>query len=213
MEWDAILFDFDGVIGKSVEDNFIAWKMAFEDYGLTLKPQDYFMLEGKRSPEIIRELLKDNSLSDKELDAILALKDSYYAKHNSFQFYEGAEDLVNYLLTRPIKLALVSGGSRKRIYAPQSRSLVEKFHTVITGEDCTETKPSPAPYLEAACRLKVEPQRCLVVENAPLGIKSAKRAGMYCIALCSTLDKSYLGEADLILDNISELYRHLSGAL
>ena len=75
----------------------------------------------------------------------------------------------------------------------------------MSGDDSVRGKPHPDPYLNAATKLGVLPQECLVIENAPLGIKSAKRAGIYCIAICSTLDKSYLSEADKIVENIKDI--------
>ena len=68
-----------------------------------------------------------------------------------------------------------------------------------------ESKPSPEPYLKAAEKLVIIPRECLVVENAPLGIESAKNAGMTCIAVASTLEKQYLEGADKIVDCIIEI--------
>ena len=59
-------------------------------------------------------------------------------------------------------------------------------------------------------KLSVSPEESIVVENAPLGIKSAKTAGAYCIALTTTLDKEYLEEADEIVTNHQELFERLN---
>ena len=58
-----------------------------------------------------------------------------------------------------------------------------------------------------AKKLNLDPSECLVVENAPLGIKSAKNANMMCIAIESTLDKSFLNEADIIIENFEDLFK------
>ena len=59
--------------------------------------------------------------------------------------------------------------------------------------------------LLAAGRLKIKPEKCMVIENAPLGIEAAKNAGMYCVAIETTLGKEFLNSADCILKNIEEL--------
>ena len=79
------------------------------------------------------------------------------------------------------------------------------FATIVTGEMVKLGKPHPAPYLKAAELLKLEPEQCLVVENAPLGIKSAKAAGMFCLAITTSLPKSYLKRADIIVDRLEEI--------
>jgi beta-phosphoglucomutase-like phosphatase (HAD superfamily) len=69
----------------------------------------------------------------------------------------------------------------------------------------SRAKPYPDPYLAAARQLRLDPRQCAVIENAPLGIEAARNAGMYCIAVQTTLGKEYLSAADCILQDINEL--------
>ena len=84
-------------------------------------------------------------------------------------------------------------------------SLLELFDVRITGDLEKKIKPSPDPYLRAAKILKVANESCLVIENAPLGIESAKKAGMTCIADSSTLGKKYLLKAERVVLNIIKI--------
>ncbi len=86
------------------------------------------------------------------------------------------------------------------------------FQVVIDGEETKICKPSPEPYLKAVQRLGVSKDRCLVIENAPLGIRLAKRAGLRCIAVTSYLDQECLKEADLIVDNHREIGLYIQKA-
>jgi len=79
------------------------------------------------------------------------------------------------------------------------------FDFIITGDEVPRAKPFPDPYLVAARQLQLDPSQCAVVENAPLGIDAARNAGMYCIAIETTLGKEYLAAADCILQDIGEL--------
>ncbi len=70
-----------------------------------------------------------------------------------------------------------------------------------------KSKPAPEPYLKAVEMLGVPKEQCLVIENAPLGIRSAKSAGLRCIAIPTYLDRDSLKEADVIVDSHIELKR------
>ena len=86
------------------------------------------------------------------------------------------------------------------------------FDCVVAGDDLKNGKPAPDPYLAAAKILRVDPSRCVVVENAPLGVESAKRAGMFCIALTTSLPKTFLKRADVIADKLEDIRGIIEGA-
>jgi beta-phosphoglucomutase-like phosphatase (HAD superfamily) len=67
------------------------------------------------------------------------------------------------------------------------------------------SKPNPDIFLYAARKLNSPPENCLVIEDAPNGIESAKRAKMKCIAITTTFDRSKLTEADQIVNSYSEI--------
>ncbi|MGE5437612.1 MAG: HAD family hydrolase, partial [Syntrophothermus sp.] len=79
------------------------------------------------------------------------------------------------------------------------------FDVIVSGEDVHKAKPNPDPYLTAQKELGMAINECVVIENAPLGIESAKAAGMICIAIESTLGKEYLQKADFLINTISEV--------
>ena len=99
----------------------------------------------------------------------------------------------------------MSGGSSSRLSRIVYHEFLEKMDVIITGDKVRHCKPHPESYLNAAKHLSVDPSECIVVENAPIGIKSAKDAGMYCIAICSTLEKKHLQNADKVIDKFSDL--------
>jgi sugar-phosphatase len=76
---------------------------------------------------------------------------------------------------------------------------------MITADDVVNGKPHPEPYLKGGELLGVNPQQCLVVEDAPAGIKSAHTAGMKVIALASTYPASALNEADGVVEKLAQI--------
>ncbi len=204
----AVLFDFDGVLADTMEDNFQAWKKTFLDYGFEIKKEDYFLLEGKRITEVAEDLSAKYHL-DINLQELADRKSQYYFQDNRFSFYTGVEELISELRKRNKLLALVSASPRKKLENTLSQEFLRQFQAVISGEDTEKGKPSQEPYLAALRKLNLSPEDCIVVENAPLGIRSAKAAGLYCIALTTTLNEYYLKEADMIVKSHAELTRLL----
>jgi len=115
-------------------------------------------------------------------------------------------DLIDKLYQSYIKIAIVSASNRERLMNTVSEEIRSKFDCIISGDDTREGKPHPDPYLTASRKLGVDIRNCVVIENAPLGITSAKRAGAYCIGISSTMDKKYLQEADEVIGKFTDLF-------
>lgn len=210
-KYKAILFDFDGVIGKTMNDNHRAWKNAFSLYEIIIEKNEYFLLEGMNTKKVAEYFLKknDKKISATTIKKIIDFKEDYYIKNNRFSFYDGVLSLINTLKRKGYLLGLVSGASFVRISKTLDESFLRKFDVVVTGDKVKESKPSPESYLIASKHLALNPSECVAIENAPLGIESAKRARMDCIAVCSTLSKKYLSKADKIIERVSLLLKEL----
>lgn len=200
----AILFDFDGVLGKTMEDNYKAWANSLASYGIQIEREEYFLMEGAPPKKVAEIFLKLNHQGLESIDDIVVSKEKYYHENRSFALYEGVEELINNVKAKGFRLGLVTGASRQRLAGTGINTFLDQFDAQITGDQVSKGKPDPEPYLLGAQKLNLEPSECLVVENAPLGIQAAKKAGMYCVAICSTLSKEHLGLADIILNDIGE---------
>jgi beta-phosphoglucomutase len=204
-KYEAILFDFDGVLGKTMEDNYKAWAHSMEPYGIKVEREEYFLMEGAPPKKVAETFLKTNHLGLESIDNIVLSKEKHYLENRSFSLYDGAEELIKSLKVKGVRLGLVTGASSQRLTGTGINAFLNQFNALITGEQVSNGKPNPEPYLLCAQKLSATPSECLVVENAPMGIESAKKAGMFCVAICSTLGKEHLGLADEILNTISEL--------
>jgi beta-phosphoglucomutase len=200
----AILFDFDGTLADTMEDNFLAWKKAFQKYNIEITREDYFPLEGLLLIEIAKRISRKYNLVVDDFNNVVELKNSFYLANNNFRFYQGVEELIKTLKKKYI-LALVSASPRQKLEKTVPNDFLKLFNVIISGDDVKNGKPNPEPYLSAIKHLFLNPEDCIAVENAPLGIESAKSAGVYCIAVTSTVSKEYLKKADKIISNILEL--------
>jgi len=163
--------------------------------------------EGRSSREILPILMKEAGIviPEERQAAFIEEKRAYYRTIAQVKEYPGAFDVIGELRRRGFRTALVTACALKNMQHSLSSEKQGRFDFIITGDEVVRAKPFPDPYLTAAQRLTLAPHECLVVENAPLGIEAAKKAGMYCVAIETTLGRQYLGSADFILSNITGL--------
>lgn len=203
----GVLFDLDGVIVNTLHYHFLAWKHMFEQRGGSVSENTVLLHEGRNSREILPILMKEAGVDIPvdEQGQFIEEKRAYYRSIVQVTQYPNAFDVIDALKSRGFKVALVTACALKNMQHSLSNKQQAHFDFIITGDEVPRAKPFPDPYLAAARQLALEPQQCVVVENAPLGIEAAKNAGMFCIAIETTLGRDYLKSADCILQSIIEL--------
>ncbi len=203
----GILFDLDGVIVDTLHYHYLAWKKMFEKHGATMDEHTILLHEGRNSYEILPILLKETGVSIPEEDwsQFIEEKRAYYRTIVQVGYYPKAFEVIDEMRKRGFRVALVTACALKNMQHSLNQDRQKHFDFIITGDEITHAKPSPEPYLTAARHLELDPEECVVVENAPLGIEAAKKAGMYCIAIETTLNKSFLSSADCILKSLGDL--------
>lgn len=209
----AILFDFDGVLMKSIEDHHRSWNAIFRSYNTEIGWEEFSVLEGQSLYAIARQLCQIHGIDEAESEKIGRAKNDIYLRSAELKLYDGVFPLLDSVREKRIKMALVTGAHKDRFERSVNAAFLSYFDVVVTADDVAHTKPDPEPFITAARRLDVPENECIVVENAPLGITSAKRANMFCIALTTTLPERFLKEADLItggLDELMNLFKDLS---
>ncbi len=208
INFKAVLFDFDGTLADTMEDNFFAWKESFLRHDVNIAREDYFPLEGLTLLEIAERICKKYSINPKISNEIVKFKNELYIKNHKFKFYPWVEELIKNLKKNKF-LALVSASPKEKLKKTVPKYFLNSFDAIISGDDIKYGKPNPEPYLKAIEALSVDPKSCIAIENAPLGIQSAKAAGVYCIAIPNTLPKKALKSADRIVDNLKNLEKIL----
>jgi HAD superfamily hydrolase (TIGR01509 family) len=139
-----------------------------------------------RGMELIMEILERNGIAEESIARkVHDEKDRVFRSNRKSVPFEGAPELVD-RITCP--KAVVSGSAKADVETILHEAFGRpKFSVVITADDVKVGKPQPSAFIEAARRLGTLPQETLVIENAPLGVVAAGRAGMQCyVALNST---------------------------
>ena len=98
-------------------------------------------------------------------------------------------------------MGVVTGGARSRVSAVVENHFSNYFECLVTVDDVERGKPFPDPFLRGAELLGLKPDECIVVENAPMGIEAAIKAGMTVIAVKTTLTEKYLDRAHFMVDD------------
>jgi len=209
----AIIFDVDGVLVDSMSYQADAWVKTFKEIEITITREDIYELEGSNNNRLIEELFKKAG-KDPEPWQFKQLSER---KHEILEFdeikpFEGIPKCLKEL-KQYFKLAMVSGSSRNVVEKVVDKFFPGYFEVIINGSDLERGKPDPDPYLKAVERLDVAKNECIVVENAPLGITAAKRAGLYCVAVASMLEPEKIRHADIVLENHTALLDYLKSLI
>ena len=205
----AVLFDLDGVLLKSMEQHLEAWQHAFRRYNAYIKDSDFYQLEGRGVKAVVETLTKKFEIDQKLNQQLIDVKIAYYNKNFVPEFYDHLYSVLDFLKKREMPMGVVTGGYRDRVIKIVEDYFNGYFSAVVTSDDVENTKPFPEPYLKGAALLGFKPADCLVIENAPMGVESAKKAGMKVVAITTTMTRDYLNKADVIVDKFSEIEAYL----
>ena len=212
--FQALLFDMDGVITDSMPYHYEAWRRIFEQYGISVSREEILKREGERGLVTLETILSEQGreFSQDEIRKALEDKEEIFRSVAIPTLFPGAEGLIRTIRERGKRLALVTGTSGREARTNLPADLLGCFDVLVSGDMVTEGKPHPEPYRMALGLLGAGPDESLVIENAPYGIESAKRAGLRCIAVTTSLPAVYLQGADKTVRDLEELRGLLFGS-
>ena len=194
----AILFDLDGVLVDSTRQVDREWREWAARKGVD---GDAVMAiaHGVRTIEVIRRVAPH---LDAEVEAA-AIENHEAQDQTGVMVMPGAVDLVRSIPAR--RWGVVTSGSRLLAQNRLRYCGLPVPDVLVTSDDVTNGKPHPEPYLKGADRLGFRPSDCLVIEDAPAGIQSARAGGMKVIGMASTYAADKLAEANAIVERLSRI--------
>jgi beta-phosphoglucomutase len=206
-----VAFDMDGTLINSMELNYECWKSVLDEIGVSIQKNLYFKREGEKISSIINSVLDSQGIKSdvKFIENLIAKKDNLFIELYHFNPYPFVEELIDFLKGNGVTLGIVTSGRLNRVQKILPQAFLNYFDVIISSENSDRGKPYPDPYLNFMYKINSNKVNTLTVENAPLGITSAKSAGFYCVGIASTVDGNLLKEADLVLKNIGELYERI----
>ncbi|HKA29406.1 MAG TPA: HAD family phosphatase [Candidatus Binatia bacterium] len=203
----AVIFDVDGVLVDSYDAHMRSWLLMGREHGLAITEEEFASTFGQTSREIIARFW-GSDLSPQDVAALDGRKEAIYRDliREHFPAMDGAVELIDALAGAGFRLAVGSSGPPENVELTlECLGRATRFDAVVTGRDVTRGKPDPQVFQLAGERLGLPPARCIVVEDAPVGIAAARAAGMASVALVGTVPADRLAAADLVVRSLREL--------
>ncbi len=176
--FDAYLFDCDGTIADSMPLHLDAWNAALNPAGAHFQEDLFYAWAGRSTEQIVGLLNEQFGLQMDHREISKVKEERYFSFLPRIQPIPEVIAHIHEAYPR-IPLAVVSGSPRESVLTTlRNFQLEDYFRCIVGAEDYTHGKPAPDPFLLAARQLGVAPERCLVFEDADLGIQSAEAAGM-----------------------------------
>jgi len=185
----------------------MAWREIFEQQSVHFDEEIFQFGFGRRNDEIICKYFGQN-FSQQEIDSIAAKKEEIFRRFikDDIQAFPGTIELIKSLAAAGFQIAIVSSTPIENVQLiTESLGIKKYFKFFITGKDVTEGKPSPQCFFLAAQKFRLKPEDCVVMEDAVAGVRAAKSAGMYCIAVTNTRPGEELAAADIMVNSLEEV--------
>lgn len=191
----AVIFDLDGTVVDNMALHAEAFAVFAARHGLPpLTEADRVKTDGRRNSEIF-PLLFGREMAREEWQTYEAEKEALYRdlSRGRLRPVAGLTALLDRLEAAGAAVALATSAPELNVvHTLGETGLTERFSVIVRGDQVGRGKPAPDVFLAAADRLGLPPARCLVFEDAPMGITAARAAAMPCVALTTTFSAAML---------------------
>jgi sugar-phosphatase len=194
--FDAVLFDMDGTLVDSTAAVYRAWEAWAVEHGVPLEQMAGH--DGIPAASIVAKFLPE----DERAAGISRINELELTDTGGLTVLPGAAEALAALVDAPN--AIATSCTMPLALARIASSGLAAPSVLVTADQVAHGKPAPDPYLLAAERLGVDPTRCLVVEDAPLGLEAAHAAGCATLAVVTTTARDKL-HADAVVGDLSEV--------
>jgi beta-phosphoglucomutase len=208
----GIIFDMDGVLVDSEPLHRRAKELAFAEVGIVLSDFVYDSYKGRPDATILPEILTARGFSTERIHEVSGRKKQIYEElERELNGVDGAVEFVTWAASR-YKIALAtSATARNREATLRLLGISNLFHAVVDASGHQRPKPDPEVFLTALEKLQLRADDCWIIEDSVNGLRAAKAAGCYSVALSTTFDRVKLSSAgaDIVVDSFAELREFL----
>ena len=209
----GVLFDLDDLMIDSAPLHLEASRILFGRMGRDVGEIPEEMVRsfyGRRVRDIIEAMADFFKIDGLDIERLEQEQEDIFLNliKRDFKPMPGLQHAVQLVEGLGLKRGVASSGTRRYVtFAVERLGLASFFETIVTGDMVKEGKPSPEIFLKAANMLGVQPDECVVLEDAPNGVRGAKLAKMRCIAVNKEADemRKELSLADVIIKSLEEI--------
>ena len=217
----AVFFDQDGVLYNSMPYHAESWAWAMTKHGLPYTAMECYRNEGRTSTGVIQEhhqQMYGKDASPELIEAIYKDKTEHFTQMTGGfpGIIPNVDKVLYFLRSQGVQCWVVTGSGQRNLIDALNKTFDNVFTGIISSFDVTKGKPDPEPYLKAWERSGFKKEECMVVENAPLGVRAAKAAGLYTFAVNTgpLPDEELWDEkADEVLPDMQALLARLTAIL
>ncbi|QDU64873.1 Phosphorylated carbohydrates phosphatase [Planctomycetes bacterium Pan216] len=210
----GVIFDMDGTIADTWQHHFEAYRELGRRFGQELSEEAFQRLFGTASSSVVT-LLAGDDLTEEQIAGLAAEKEVLYRRlvEDDLRLTKGVRRLIACLRGHGCRLAIASSAPRDNVaQVLRLAGIQDDFDVILGEEDVSVTKPDPEIFLKSLQKLGLGADECWVIEDSLHGIRAAKAAGIFCVALTTTHNIDELGEADLVVDRPADLLERLDVA-
>lgn len=182
----AVLWDLDGTLVDSAELHWLSWRDTLTAEGVQISYEQFLDSFGQRNDRILAVWLGPDAAPDR-IGRVDRTKEATYRRlveESGLTPLPGAVEWIRRLHAAGWRQAIASSAPRQNVEVMvRVLGVAAEIEVVAAAEDVTAGKPDPQVFLAAAARLDHSPHRCIVVEDAAVGITAARRAGMRTIGV------------------------------
>lgn len=184
----AVLFDMDGVLFDSMPYHADAWSKVMTRAGFNFTPEDVYMNEGRTGGgtiDLFAQVQWGRNATDEEKEYIYKVKSDIFNTLPHVEPVPGALEVLQAVKAMGRQRVIVTGSGQKSLLERLESNFPGIFNAelMVTAFDVRHGKPHPEPYLMGLAKAGISAEEAIVVENAPLGVESAKGAGIFTIAV------------------------------
>ncbi|HZQ60767.1 MAG TPA: HAD family phosphatase [Casimicrobiaceae bacterium] len=211
----AVIFDMDGLMLDTEPLAARAWSEAANELGLAFDDSICAHLIGRNFADC-RVLIRERHGESYPIDALMR---RWHATYDAIVAREGIElktgllELLDWLEARRIPKAVATSTRRSRAIAKLVHtSLLERFATLVGGDEVVNGKPEPDIFLEAAARIHAAPEACVVLEDSMPGVRAALAGGMATIMVpdLPSPPDAPLPDTVMVMPSLHEVRRHFA---
>ena len=198
----AFIFDMDGTMVDNMHHHTASWIELLGRHGVDIDPAAFFNDTAGRTGQHILRTYVDAGLTDADCAVLIEEKESLYQRRYAAHMVTlpGFDEFIKEARRRGVALAIASGAPPTNLdFILDGLDLRAHFDAVVGAADVRHGKPDPEVFLLAGPRCGVARHRCLVFEDAPLGVEAAARAGMPAVVLTTTLPAKAFGQFGHVL--------------
>ena len=201
----GFIFDLDGVLTDTAEYHYRAWKRLADEQGIHFTREDNEHLRGIPRRESLMLILKGRTYPEEKIQEMMERKNNYYLEFireiSPADLLPGARELLEEIRQAGLKSALGSA-SKNAPDVVRRLGIAGLLDVVSHGGSVTKQKPAPDLFLYAARQLDLQPDECVVVEDAAAGIQAGRAGGFHTLGLGP---RERVGEAEIVMDSLQNV--------